>query len=110
MCADWVLHRIFPTTYVEGVVPSETLLVMSTAIFFVASIIGGWICAKIAPDRVARQLQWLFVIGELAGLIPTYLNWNKGWPHWYSIAWLLVWPLALWVGMKLAGSKSPNAA
>jgi hypothetical protein len=43
-----------------------------------------------------------FALGEIMGLVATVLNWGKT-PHWYSIAWLLVWIPAVWIGWKLAG-------
>jgi hypothetical protein len=43
-----------------------------------------------------------FALGEIMGLVATLLNWGKM-PHWYSIAWLLVWIPAVWIGWKLAG-------
>jgi len=31
------------------------------------------------------------------------------WPHWYSLAWLIVWPVFLWIGSKAPAVKSGGA-
>jgi hypothetical protein len=83
--SDPVLARIYPGVYVRGQVPPAFLLRLSTYIFAIASILGGAICAWLAPSRPGRHLFALFVLGEVIGLGFTVANWNKGWPHWYSL-------------------------
>ena len=97
MLSDPVLTHFFPTQFVAGKVPPTFLLWISTAIFAVASVIGGWLCAVIAPSRIGLHLVALFILGETLGLFFTWRMWGQ-WPHWYSFAWLLVWPVCLWIG------------
>jgi nitrate/nitrite transporter NarK len=99
-CSDPVLTHFFPTQYVAGKVPPAFLLWISTAIFAAASILGGWLCVRIAPSKSGTHLFVLFLIGELVGLGFTWRMWGA-WPHWYSLAWLIVWPVFLWIGSKL---------
>lgn len=100
LVSDPILNRVFPGQVVPGKVPPTLVLEVSTAIFAVASILGGWLCVRMAPRRAGLHLLILFVLGEIAGAIPAILNWNKsdGWPHWYSISWLVAWPICLWIG------------
>lgn len=95
--SDPVLTHFFPTQYVAGKVPPTFLLWISTAVFAVASTIGGWLCAIIAPSRTGHHLVALFILGEGVGLFFTWRMWGQ-WPHWYSLVWLLVWPVCLWIG------------
>ena len=96
-CSDPILTHFFPAQYVAGKVPPPLLLWISTAIFALASILGGWLCTRIAPSRPGMHLFVLFLIGEIVGLVFTTRMWGA-WPHWYSLAWLIVWPVCLWIG------------
>lgn len=111
-CTDPLLSRLFPGDFERGRIPSTTPLLASTAFFFVISIFCAWVCARFAPARPGRHVLWFFIVGELMGLGFTIPNWNKGWPHWYSISWLVLWPLGCWIGLLLAGRRNaqPTAA
>ncbi len=98
--SDPILHHFFPAQYAAGTVPPAFLLWISTAIFAVATLFGGWLCALIAPSRPGAHLFVLFLIGEILGLFFTWRMWGT-WPHWYSIVWLIVWPVFLWIGGSL---------
>ncbi len=106
---DPLLSRLFPGDFGQGVIPSATALMASTAFFVVISIFCAWICARFAPGRAARHVLWLFIIGEVMGLIATVPNWSKGWPHWYWLSWLLTWPLSCWIGLLLAGRRADSS-
>jgi nitrate/nitrite transporter NarK len=98
--SDPILAHLFPTQYVPGKVPPAFLLWISTAIFALATLLGGWLCTLIAPSRPGAHLFVLFLIGEVLGLFFTWRNWST-WPHWYSFLWLVVWPVFLWIGGRL---------
>lgn len=106
--SDPILTHFFPDQYVPGKVPPTSLLWISTAIFALASILGGWLCVRTAPAKPGQHLLALFVIGEAVGLYFTWTMWSQ-WPHWYSLVWLLVWPLCLWIG-GLPRSHGPKIA
>lgn len=98
LLSDPLLSRMYPGLYMEGQVPPAFVLRMSTYAFVIASILGGAICVRMAPSRPGKHLFWLFILGEVMGLATTIMNWNKGWPHWYSLVWLAVWPVGLFLG------------
>jgi hypothetical protein len=102
MATDPLLHALFPNDYRQGQTIPDGLLWLSTALFTVISILCAWVCAKLAPSRVRVHVIAFFALGEIMGLVATVLNWGKM-PHWYSIAWLLVWIPSVWIGWKLAG-------
>ncbi|HEX4309641.1 MAG TPA: hypothetical protein VHZ25_06400 [Acidobacteriaceae bacterium] len=97
MLSDPILTHFFPTQYVRGKVPPTSLTMLSTAIYALATALGGWLCVRIAPFKTGMHLLILFVLGEIAGLWFTIMNWGA-WPHWTSIAWMLIWPAFLWIG------------
>jgi hypothetical protein len=106
LCTDPVLSRLFPGDFVKGQVPSNAPLIASTAFFVVISIFCAWLCARFAPGNAGRHMLWFFIIGEVMGIISIIPNWNKGWPHWYWLSWLIAWPIACWIGLKLAGRRA----
>ena len=92
-----LLAHLYPGQYVPDKVPPAFLLRASTFIFALASIIGGGLCVRIAPSRPGLHLMILFFIGEIVGAVFAMKNWAT-WPHWYSIIWLAIWPVGLWLG------------
>jgi hypothetical protein len=100
-----LMGAVFPDDDPTGSKVPTSHLLLATALFIVASIICAWVCAKLAPSRVRAHVLAFFALGEIMGLVFTVLNWGKV-PHWYSIAWVIVWIPAVWIGWKLAG-RSP---
>lgn len=105
-CTDPILSKIFPGEFERNGIPSNRALIGSTVAFFVVSVICAWICAKLASYNAAKHVFWLFMLGEAMGLVFTIAGWNSGWPHWYSISWMVVWPIACWLGLKFSGKQS----
>lgn len=110
LATDPLLSRLFPGDFVKGRVPSNNPLLASTALFAVVSIVCAWICARLAAATAARNVLWFFLLGETLGTLATIINWNKGWPHWYLLSWLVVWPIGCWIGLLLAGRRSGQAS
>jgi hypothetical protein len=96
-----LLSRIFPGDFVKGHIPSANALLASTTLFFVVSILCAWLCARLAQNNPSKHVLWFLIIGEVMGLGATIPNWNSGWPHWYWLSWLLIWPVGCWIGLRL---------
>lgn len=110
LCTDPLLSALFPGDFTKGHVPSNRALAASTALFVVISILCAWLCARFAAANAAKHVLWFFILGETMGIVATIPNWNKGWPHWYWLSWLIAWPIACWIGLKLAPtSRSAHA-
>ena len=101
LATDPLLSRLFPGEFVRGRIPSNAALVTSTALFVLISILCAWLCARFAPGRAGRHVLWFFIIGEVMGIGATIANWSKGFPHWYLLSWLLIWPVSCWIGLML---------
>ena len=111
LLSDPVLERLFPAQYVRGRVPPAFLLWISAAVFALSSILGGWLCVRIAPAKPGPHLLALFVLGEAIGVVFTILN-PGHYPLWNSLVWLAVWPVCLWIGgrrRKTAASRPQMA-
>jgi hypothetical protein len=110
VATDPLLSHLFPGDFVSGHVPSDVALLTSTALFVLVSIVCAWLCARFAPSPAYRHVLWFFVLGEVMGIAATIPNWNKGWPHWYWLSWLLAWPVSCWVGLLLSGRRTGQPA
>jgi hypothetical protein len=108
--SDPLLSRLFPGDFVRGRIPSNNALLASTAFFVVISIFCAWLCSRFAPVSAKRSVLWFFILGEVMGIAATIPNWNKGWPHWYWLSWLLAWPVSCWIGLRLAERRTVQAA
>jgi hypothetical protein len=112
LATDQLLSSLFPGDFVRGRVPSNPPLLASTALFVVISIFCAWLCARFAPSRAGRHVLWFFIVGEVMGIAATIPHWNKGWPHWYWLSWLLTWPMSCSIGLLLGnrGAAQRSAA
>ncbi len=110
LATDPLLGRIFPGDFARGHIPSDTALAASTALFVMVSIFCAWLCARFAPRNPARHVLWFFIVGEVMGIAATIPNWNKGWPHWYWLSWLLTWPVSCSIGLVLARRRAGRSA
>ena len=110
LASDPILSRVFPGDFVRGNTPSSKALIASTVLFVLASIFCGWVCARFAPSRPEKHVLWFFILGEVMGICATIVNWNKGYPHWYLMAWLLTFPVSCWIGLMLARRRSEQVS
>ena len=110
LASDPLLSRIFPGDFVRGHIPSTTALAASTVFFSVVAIFCAWVCARFSSGAASKHVLWFFVLGEVMGLAFTVPGWNNGWPHWYGLSWLAIWPIACWIGLQMTGRARAQAA
>ena len=71
------------------------------------SIAGGYLCAAIAGASARTATLGLIIFGEIIGIVATVLAWRVQ-PHWFALALLVLFPLAIWWGSRLrSGSYKP---
>jgi hypothetical protein len=109
IATDPLLSRLFPGDFEKGRIPSTNALLASTACFALVSVLCAWVCARFAPDNPARHVLWYFILGEVMGIAAIIPGWKNGWPHWYGLSWLVIWPVGCWIGLKLAGRRRASA-
>jgi len=100
---DAVLHAagIFPAL---GQPMSNALLLLATAYRTVYGVAGGYITAKLAPDRPMWHALLLGALGIVLGTVGAVATWNKGpafGPHWYPLALIALALPQCWAGGKL---------
>jgi hypothetical protein len=104
IATDLVLHaaRIFPPW---GQPMSDALFVLATAYRIVFTIAGGYITARLAPNRPMAHVLVLGIVGLMAAVAGTLATWNQGpefGPKWYPLALVVTAIPCVWAGGKLA--------
>jgi hypothetical protein len=105
-----LLSQVFPGDFVKGNIPSNPALITSTALFILVSILCAGLCALLAPPSKSNHVLWFFVLGEVMGIAATIPNWSSGLPHWYSLSWLLAWPICCWLGFVVVRRSTGRRA
>ena len=80
--------------------PPANYLYTSVATDTLYSLIGGFLCSAIAEAGWRTAALSLIVVGELIGLVTQINLWSKV-PHWFGLALLVTYPIAVWLGAKL---------
>lgn len=102
--ADAVMHGtgVFPPL---GEPMSGWLFLFALAYRTVFTVLGGWLTAKLAPDRPRRHAQVLAAIGTVAGCLGI-VAWSAGGPEmgplWYPVALVVLAAPSVLAGAKLA--------
>jgi surface polysaccharide O-acyltransferase-like enzyme len=100
---DTALHAsgIFPNF---GEPMTDGLFVLATAYRIVYGVVGGYIAARLAPDRPIQHTVALGVVGVVLSTAGTVATWNKGpefGPKWYPIVLVVTAIPVSWVGGKI---------
>lgn len=106
--ADALMHAtgIFPPL---GQPMADSLFVLALAYRIIFSIVGGYITARLAPDRPVQHALILGVIGFVLGLAGTAATWNRGpefGPKWYPLLLAVTAIPSTWLGGKLVRERS----
>lgn len=104
---DLLLHGtgIFPPI---GQAMADSLFVLALAYRTIYGIAGGYITARLAPDRPITHALVLGLIGFVLSVAGTLATWNRGpefGPKWYAIALIVIAIPSAWIGGKLAQRK-----
>ena len=84
---------------------SNALFVLATAYRTIYTVAGGYITARLAPNKPMGHVWTLGVIGLLAAIAGTVATWNKGpefGPKWYPLALVVLAIPCVWLGGRLA--------
>jgi len=104
VATDLVLHAtdVFPPW---GQPMSNALFVLATVYRTIYTVAGGYITARLAPDRPMGHALTLGVVGLFAAIAGTIVTWDKGpefGPKWYPLALVVTAIPCTWLGGKLA--------
>ena len=100
---DALLHAtgIFPPW---GQPMSDSLFLLAFAYRIVYGIVGGYITARLAPDKPVKHAVVLGAIGFVLSLAGAAATWNRGpefGPKWYPLALIVIAIPTAWLGGKL---------
>ena len=100
---DVVLHTtgVFPPW---GQPVSDAPLLLATAYRTVYGVAGGYIAARLAPNRPMEHALVLGVLGLIVSITGAVVTWNKGpafGPHWYPLALIVLALPTAWVGGRV---------
>jgi len=114
-----VLVIIVVTTVVDivlhatGVFPAmdqpinDVLALLATSYRVVISVGGGWLAARLAPDRPMKHAIILGSVGAVLGFVGVVATWNLGLgPRWYPISVAVLAIPQCWVGGKIFEMQS----
>jgi hypothetical protein len=104
IATDLVLHAVgvFPPW---GQSMSDALFVLAMFYRTIYTLGGGYVTARLAPNKPMSHALILGVIGLLAAIAGTVATWNKGpefGPKWYPLALVALAIPCVWFGGKLA--------
>ena len=101
VATDTVLEKlgIFPPPSEQGLFVTW-MLVLAFVYRSVYAVVGGYVTARLAPERPMRLVGILGVIGTIGGLVGVIVGWNLS-QHWYPIALAVTAFPLVWYGGKL---------
>jgi hypothetical protein len=100
---DAVLHAsgIFPPL---GQPMSNSLFLVATIYRLTYGVFGGYVTARLAPDRAMQHALLGGCIGLILSSVGVVATWNRGpefGPHWYPLALVVTALPCAWLGGKL---------
>ena len=84
---------------------STALFALATAYRTIYTVAGGYITARLAPDRPMAHVWALGIIGLFAAVAGTVATWNarpEFGPKWYPLALVALALPSVWAGGRLA--------
>lgn len=85
------------------------MIVLALVYRTVYTVLGGYVTARLAPDRPMRHVVVLATIGTLAAILGLVATWGKGLgPEWYPILLAILAFPSVWAGGKFFEVKKNN--
>jgi hypothetical protein len=80
---------------------SDALFVLATAYRTVYAVVGGYVTARLAPNRPMQHALLNGLIGVALSTLGAVLTWNRALgPHWYPLALIVTAMPTAWLGAK----------
>ena len=97
---DAVMHAtgVFPPW---GEPMADNLFVLATLYRVIATVLGGYVTAALAPDRTMGHVLVLGLIGTIAAVAGLIATWNAGpefGPRWYPALLVITALPCVWLG------------
>jgi hypothetical protein len=104
---DIVLHvaHVYPSAK-EPL--NDSLALLASSYRLIIGIAGGYLTARLAPDRPMRHAMILGYVGVVLGMVGLVATWNLGLgPRWYPISLVVLAIPQCWAGGKLYERRRP---
>ena len=89
---------------------TDALAVLATSYRIVIGIAGGWVTARLAPNRPMKHALALGLVGAVLGLVGVVATWNLGLgPRWYPIALVVLAIPQSWAGARIHEARTAKA-
>jgi|SRR6185369_3530189 len=95
---------VLPPQTQHAVYTSWTLLLLALVYRTVYTVLGGYVTARLAPQKPMKHVVVLAILGTLGGIVGVFAGWNLS-EHWYPIALAVLAFPSVWYGGKLAKKK-----
>ena len=110
IATDMVMHAtgVFPPL---GEPMSDALFLLATAYRIVYGVAGGYIAARLAPDRPMQHALVYGAIGLVVSIAGALATWNAGpafGPRWYPLTLVATAMPCAWAGGRLRGMQLPR--
>ena len=110
LATDVVLHAsgVYPPWFQPM---AEGLWILALAYRIVYGIAGGYIAARLAPNRPMIHAAIIGVIGLVLSIVGVAMHWNKGQeygPKWFGVALIVTALPCAWLGGRLHVARSQN--
>lgn len=80
------------------------MLAVALTYRLIYTVAGGYVTARLAPDRPMRHVYILGIIGTVLGIVGVFVGWDLS-QHWYPIALAITAFPCTWLGGKLKTNK-----
>ena len=107
---DMVMHAsgVFPPF---GETMADALFLLATAYRIAYGVAGGYIAARLAPDRPMQHALVYGAIGLVVSIVGAMATWDAGpafGPRWYPLALVATAMPCAWAGGRLRGMQLPR--
>jgi hypothetical protein len=101
---DAILEKTGVLPPVSGAPYVTWMLLLALAYRSVFTVAGGYVTARLAPDRPMRLVTILGILGTIGGIAGVVGGWNLS-AHWYPIALAIGAFPCVWLGGKLGAKR-----
>lgn len=109
IATDTILEKLGFFPPIGGGLFVPWMLLLALAYRSAYTVAGGYVTARLSPNRAMRHVVILGIIGLVAGTLGAIAGWNLS-AHWYPILLAITGPLFVWLGGKLYLSKQIEKA
>jgi hypothetical protein len=98
---------IFPPSS-EPLAYTPSMLAVALVYRCMFTVVGGYITARLAPDRPMKHAIILGCFGIVGGTIGVVYAWDLSPEHWYPIALVITAVPCTWLGGKLGTGRAKS--